>query len=75
MGEGKNRLSSIVDDQAKENLVVYQRNNGIKTRDDAIEKILPLLLTWQAQEKHIKKQTDRIAELEAELAKLREQQI
>ena len=73
MGEGKNRLSPIVDDVAKENLVSYQRKNGIKTRDDAVEKILHMLPTWQEQEVRIKKLTDKIAELEAELAEAKKE--
>ena len=46
----KNRISVIVDDQAKENLVAFQMKNAIKTRDDAIEAILHKLPEWEAKE-------------------------
>lgn len=45
----KNRISVIVDDQAKENLVAFQMKNAIKTRDDAIEAILHKLPEWEAK--------------------------
>ena len=45
----KNRISVIVDDQAKENLVAVQMKNAIKTRDDAIEAILHKLPEWEAK--------------------------
>jgi len=73
MGTGKNKIFPTVDDEAKKNLVVFQATEGLRTRDDAVEKILHMLPTWQAQEKRIKKLTDRIAELEAELAEAKKE--
>ena len=55
MGTGKNKLYPVVDDEAKKNLVVFQANEGLRTRDDAVEKILHMLPTWQEQEDLIKK--------------------
>lgn len=68
MGTGKNKIFPVIDDEAKKNLVVFQAKEGLRTRDDAVEKILHMLPTWQEQEVRIKKLTDRIAELEAQLA-------
>ncbi|VVB69653.1 Uncharacterised protein [uncultured archaeon] len=62
MGEGKNRISVIVDDLAKENLVAYQMQARIKTRDGAVEEILHKVPEWQAK---IKALEDHIKELEA----------
>ncbi len=67
MGTGKNKLYPVVDDEAKKNLVVFQANEGLRTRDDAVEKILHMLPTWQEQEERIKKLTERIAELESSI--------
>jgi len=61
MGEGKNRISVIVDDPAKESLLTYQRQAGIKTRDGAVEEILHKVPEWQAK---IEALEDHIKELE-----------
>jgi hypothetical protein len=61
MGEGKNRISVIVDDHAKENLLTYQRQAGLKTRDHAVEQILHNVPEWQAK---INALEDHIKELE-----------
>jgi len=61
MGDGKNRISVIVDDHAKESLLTYQRHAGIKTRDGAVEQILHKIPEWQAK---IKALEDRIKELD-----------
>ena len=37
MGEGKNRASVIVDDPAKENLLVFQKQEKLNTRGYAVE--------------------------------------
>jgi len=55
MGTGKNKLYPVVDDEAKKNLVVFPAKEGFRTRDDAVEKMLHMLPTWQAQEDLIKK--------------------
>ena len=55
MGTGKNKLYPVVDDEAKKNLVIFQANEGLRTRDDAVEKILHMYRTWQEQEDLIKK--------------------
>jgi hypothetical protein len=73
MGTGKNKIFPVIDDEAKKNLVVFQAKEGLRTRDDAVEKILHMLPTWQGQEVRIKKLTDRIAELEAELAEAKKE--
>lgn len=73
MGTGKNKIFPVIDDEAKKNLVVFQAKEGLRTRDDAVEKILHMLPTWQEQEVRIKKLTDRIAELEAELAEAKKE--
>ncbi len=49
MGEGKNRIGVIVDDDAKKNLAHYQVEAGLKTRDDAVEDTFRKLPEWQAQ--------------------------
>jgi hypothetical protein len=54
-GTGKNKLYPVVDDEAKRNLVMFQAKEGLRTRDDAVEHILHMLPTWQAQEDLIKK--------------------
>lgn len=61
MGEGKNRISVVVDDSAKESLLTYQKQAGIKTRDGAVEEILYKVPEWQAK---IKALEDHIKELE-----------
>ena len=73
MGTGKNKIFPVIDDEAKKNLVVFQAKEGLRTRDDAVEKILHMLPTWQEQEVRIKKLTDKIAELEAELAEAKKE--
>jgi hypothetical protein len=35
-----NRISVIVSDEAKNNLVDYQRDHSLRTRDDALNEIL-----------------------------------
>jgi TolA-binding protein len=60
---GKNRLSVIIDDSAKEILLVYQRQARIRTRDEAVERLLHNVPQWQAQEAKIKALEDRIKEL------------
>ena len=52
-----------MDDEAKKNLVVFQATEGLRTRDDAVEKILHMLPTWQAQERRIKEMEERINKL------------
>lgn len=64
MGEGKNRISVIVDDDAKKNLATYQVQAGLKTRDGTVEDILHKVPEWRAQEAKIKALEDRIRELE-----------
>lgn len=65
MGSGKNKIFPTVDDEAKKNLVMYQAEEGLRTRDDAVEKILHMLPTWKKQEKIIEELTAKIAELES----------
>jgi len=60
---GKNRLSVIIDDSAKEILLVYQRQARIRTRDEAVERLLHNVPQWQAQEAKITALEDRIKEL------------
>ena len=55
MGTGKNKLYPVVDDEAKKNLVMFQAKEGLRTRDDAVEHILHMPPTWEAQEDLIKK--------------------
>lgn len=48
-------LYPVVDDEAKRNLVMFQAKEDLRTHDDAVEHILHMLPTWQAQEDLIKK--------------------
>ena len=62
MMPGKNKVIAVVNDEAKAFLVHYQEREKFRTRDDSVESIL---LKFPKQEEKIK-------ELEAELAELRE---
>ena len=66
---GKNKVIAVVNDEAKANLVNYQEREKFRTRDDSVESIL---LKFPKQEERIRELEEKNRELEAELAKLRE---
>ena len=70
MGEGKNRVSVIVDDPAKKNLLVFQTQSKLKTRDDAVEEILHKVPEWEAQEARNKDLEAKVEVLEARIKEL-----
>lgn len=74
MGEGKNRVNVIVDDEAKENLANYQTKAGLKTRDDAVEAILHKVPKWRTLEAKNKTLEGKIQDLEAKLKELGSEQ-
>jgi polyhydroxyalkanoate synthesis repressor PhaR len=61
--EGSSRPPSLVD-QAKEKLEDWQHQI-----DDRIKAVLPSILPWQQLQLEVKRLTERVAQLEAELAK------
>jgi hypothetical protein len=69
MMPGKNKVIAVVNDEAKANLVHYQEREKFRTRDDSVESIL---LKFLKQEERIKELEEKNRELEAELAKLRQ---
>jgi len=70
MGEGKNRLSVIVDDPAKENLLTFQKQHKLRTRDDSVETILHKVPEWEAQEARNKDLEAKVKILEARIKEL-----